>query len=90
MAAGTPVIAWPNGSVSEVVEHGRSGFIVETIDQAVAAVDAARSLPRAGIRADFEQRFTADRMARDYLRLYESLADRRPAFRFGKSKSMAG
>jgi glycosyltransferase involved in cell wall biosynthesis len=89
MAAGTPVIAWPNGSVPEVVEHGRSGFLVESIDQAVAAVEAAAALPRAEIRAAFEQRFTADRMARDYLRLYEALAENRPAFRFGKSMIMA-
>jgi glycosyltransferase involved in cell wall biosynthesis len=89
MAAGTPVIAWPNGSVSDVVDHGRSGFIVENIDQAVAAVEAARALPRAGVRAIFERRFTVDRMARDYLRLYDSLAGHRAAFRFGDSVTMA-
>ena len=89
MAAGTPVIAWPNGSVSDVVDHGRSGFIVENIDQAVAAVEAARALPRAGVRAIFEQRFTVDRMARDYLRLYDSLAGHRAAFRFGDPMTMA-
>ncbi len=89
MAAGTPVIAWPNGSVPEVVEHGRSGYLVESIDQAVAAVEAAARLSRAGIRAAFEQRFTADRMARDYLRLYEGLTAKRPAFRFGEPMTMA-
>ena len=73
MAAGTPVIAWPNGSVPEVIEHGRSGFIVENIDQAVDAVDAAGRLPRAGVRAAFEERFSVERMARDYVELYESM-----------------
>ena len=89
MAAGTPVIAWPNGSVAEVVEHGRSGFLVESIDEAVAAVAAAAALPRTGIRAAFEQKFTSDRMARDYLRLYEGLAASRPAFRLGTSMKAA-
>ena len=89
MAAGTPVIAWPNGSVPEVVEHGRSGYLVESIEEAVAAVAAVAALPRAGIREAFERRFTADRMARDYVRLYEALAQRRPAFRFGESIRMA-
>ena len=75
MAAGTPVIAWRRGSTSEVIEPGRSGFLVESIEEAVAAVDQARSLSRAAVRAAFERRFTADRMARDYVRLYERLID---------------
>ena len=89
MAAGTPVIAWPNGSVAEVVEHGRSGFLVESIEEAVAAVRAAAALPRAGIRAAFDRKFTADRMARDYMRLYEGLAASRPAFRLGTKMTAA-
>ncbi len=89
MAAGTPVIAWPCGSTSEVIEPGRSGFLVESIDEAVAAVEASARLPRAGVRAAFEQRFTADRMARDYVALYERLiAADKPAM-FGKL-SLAG
>ena len=71
MAAGTPVIAWPNGSVPEVIEDDRSGFLVESIDQAVDAVGAARHLSRVGVRAAFEERFSVDRMARDYVELYE-------------------
>ena len=58
MAAGTPVIAWRNGSTPEVIEHGRSGFLVESIEEAVAAVKRRRSLPRAAVRAAFEHRFT--------------------------------
>jgi glycosyltransferase involved in cell wall biosynthesis len=75
MAAGTPVIAWRNGSTSEVVEHGRSGFLVDSIDEAIAAVHAAVKLPRAAVRAAFEDRFTAARMAEDYLALYRSLGN---------------
>lgn len=74
MAAGTPVIAWRNGSTPEVVEHGRSGFLVESIDGAVAAVHATANLSRAGVRAVFEERYTSRRMAEDYLRLYRELA----------------
>jgi len=73
MAVGTPIIAWPNGSVPEVVEEGRSGFLVESIDEAVAAVDAASRLPRAGVRAAFEDRFSVERMAQDYVALYEKM-----------------
>jgi glycosyltransferase involved in cell wall biosynthesis len=73
MAVGTPIIAWPNGSVPEVIEHGRSGFLVESIDEAVAAVNAASELPRAGVRAAFEDRFSVERMAQDYVALYEKM-----------------
>ena len=90
MAAGTPVIAWRNGSTPEVIEDGRSGFLVENIDDAVAAVEAAASLSRAGVRAAFERRFTSGRMVQDYLRLYEQLAAKRPAFDFTNRMDMAG
>jgi glycosyltransferase involved in cell wall biosynthesis len=73
MAAGTPVIAWPGGSTSEVIEHGRTGLFVDSIDEAVAAVDAARNMSRARVRATFEERFTAERMARDHVALYRRL-----------------
>ena len=74
MAAGTPVIAWRCGSTEEVIEHGRSGFLVETMDEAIAAVVAARALSREGVRAAFEQRFTSEHMARHYVDLYRTLA----------------
>ncbi len=73
MACGTPVIAWRNGSVEEVVEHGVTGFIVETIGEAAAAVARLAELDRARIRERFLARFTAERMARDYVALYERL-----------------
>jgi glycosyltransferase involved in cell wall biosynthesis len=72
MACGTPVIAWPHGSVPEVIEHGTSGYIVSSIDAAVHAVDAIGALDRRKVRAAFDARFTAPRMAADYVRLYKA------------------
>lgn len=73
MACATPVIAFRCGSVPEVIEHGRSGFIVDSEDDAVAAVAALRHLDRAGVRGAFDARFTAQRMAADYVALYHGL-----------------
>ena len=70
MATGTPVIAFGNGSVPEVIDVGISGFVVHDIAEAVAAVDKAVKLDRALIRARFEARFSAGRMAVDYENLY--------------------
>ena len=77
MACGTPVIAFRAGSVPEVIDHGQSGFIVSNIDEAVAAVERALELPRAGVRAVFDKRFTARRMASDYVDIYRASAARR-------------
>ena len=74
MACGTPVVAFRGGSVSEVISDGESGFVVETVDQAVSATACAIALDRRRCRAAFEARFTADRMARNYLSVYERLA----------------
>jgi glycosyltransferase involved in cell wall biosynthesis len=73
MACGTPVIAWPGGSVGEVMEHGVTGFIVEDIDDAVEATRATETLDRRQVREVFDRRFTAERMARDYVAVYETL-----------------
>jgi glycosyltransferase involved in cell wall biosynthesis len=73
MACGTPVIALNRGSVSEVIQDGVSGFIVDTVDQAISAVRRVDSIDRAKVRAEFELRFTAERMAREYLDIYETL-----------------
>jgi glycosyltransferase involved in cell wall biosynthesis len=70
MACGTPVIAWNCGSVPEVIEHGVSGFVVDDMEQAVAAVGRLCELDRRRVRSSFERRFTAEVMARNYLRLY--------------------
>jgi glycosyltransferase involved in cell wall biosynthesis len=74
MACGTPVIAFNCGSVPEVMDDGVTGFIVNDIDQAVAAVGKVHTLDRARVRATFDRRFTARRMAEDYVDVYEELA----------------
>src|SRR5216684_4439349 len=76
MACGTPVIAYNRGSVPEVVEDGLTGFIVEDEKGAIGAFDRLSQLSREKIRKQFEQRFTARRMAQEYLAVYRSLADR--------------
>ncbi|PLQ00330.1 glycosyltransferase family 4 protein [Cupriavidus pauculus] len=75
MACGTPVIAFACGSVCEVIEPGVSGFIVQNVAEAVVAVKHLSTLSRPGVRAAFEARFTAERMAHDYVSIYESLAE---------------
>ena len=67
------MIAWNNGSVPEVIDGGVSGVIVNSMSEAVAAVDRVRGFDRAAVRACFEARFTAERMARDYLAAFEAL-----------------
>jgi glycosyltransferase involved in cell wall biosynthesis len=76
MACGTPVIAFNRGSAPEVIEDGLTGFIVEDVNGAIGAVDRLSHLSRTAIRRRFEQRFTARRMAQDYLAVYRSMADR--------------
>ncbi len=73
MACGTPVIARRRGSVPEIIEDGVTGFIVETEEEALAAIRRLDRLDRDRIRRRFEERFTARRMAEDYLRLFDSL-----------------
>ena len=73
MAAGTPVIAFPRGSMPEVVDEGVTGFLVPDPAAAAAAVEPARALDRKEIRRVAERRFSADRMVDDYLALYVSL-----------------
>jgi glycosyltransferase involved in cell wall biosynthesis len=74
MACGTPVIAFNRGSVPEIVENGVTGFIVEDETGAISAVGRLGELSRADVRRRFEYRFTAERMAKDYLSVYRSLA----------------
>jgi glycosyltransferase involved in cell wall biosynthesis len=73
MACGTPVVAFRCGSVPEVVEHGTTGLIVDSMAEAVAAVEKVSVLDRAAVRRRFEERFSADRMARDYVAIYRKL-----------------
>lgn len=74
-ACGTPVVAWNNGSVPEVMEDGVSGFVVDSLDAAVEAVDRSATLDRARVRRVFEERFTVPKMVSGYLPLYEAAAD---------------
>ena len=76
MANGTPVIAFRRGSVPEIVEHGVTGLIVDNVDEAVTAVPLAKALDRVAIRRRFEERFSVERMARDYLALYDTVLRR--------------
>jgi glycosyltransferase involved in cell wall biosynthesis len=82
MACGTPVIAFPTGSVPEVVDHGITGFIVAGESQAVDAIGRLSELDRRRVRAHFERRFTSKRMATEYLGQYEVLIGKRPASSF--------
>ncbi len=73
MACGTPVLAFRNGSVSEVIDEGVTGFIVDSEDQALCRMGALLALDRNRVRRCFEQRFTATRMAADYMKAYKRL-----------------
>jgi glycosyltransferase involved in cell wall biosynthesis len=73
MACGTPVIAWDCGSVREIVEDGVSGFIVDSEEKALSAVERVPELDRNRVRATFERRFTSTVMARAYLEVYTRL-----------------
>lgn len=75
MACGTPVITRPRGSVPELIEDGVTGFIVDSIDEAVNAVRRISAIDRQRCREVFERRFTSTRMAQDYLELYTRLID---------------
>src|SRR5579862_1561 len=79
MACGLPIIAHPFGSVPELLEHGVTGFIVNNIDEAARAVRKLDTIDRAMCRLRFEQRFTAKRMANDYLAIYDRVLKREPA-----------
>jgi glycosyltransferase involved in cell wall biosynthesis len=72
-ARGTPVLAYPRGSVGEVIEEGVTGLVVDDVDQAVAALPQLLRLPRAAVRRAVEQRFSQARMASDYVALYRRL-----------------
>jgi glycosyltransferase involved in cell wall biosynthesis len=81
MANGTPVVAFRCGAVPEVVDDGVTGLVVDSVDEAVAAVPRVLEFSRGRIRREFERRFSAGRMARDYLAVYEGLCAGRVARR---------
>ena len=75
MACGTPVLAFRCGSVPEIVEDGITGAIVDSMEEAIAALPAVIALDRKKVRQRFEQRFSATRMAKDYIGVYRSLLE---------------
>jgi glycosyltransferase involved in cell wall biosynthesis len=77
MSCGTPCIAWRTGSVPEVVEQDVTGWIVDSVADAVQAVQHVRLLDRRLVRQRFEQRFSVEQMTRQYLKIYQDLAKRR-------------
>ena len=82
MACGTPVLAFRCGSVPEIIEDGVTGAIVDTMEEAIAALPRVIALDRKKVRQRFEQRFSATRMAKDYVGVYRSL--------LASSKSLSG
>jgi glycosyltransferase involved in cell wall biosynthesis len=75
MACGTPVIAFRSGSVPEIIQHGETGFVVDTVEEAAACVAKLDGLSRAAIRARFDKRFSVQAMANAYVKIYQHLAD---------------
>jgi glycosyltransferase involved in cell wall biosynthesis len=82
MACGTPVIAFRSGSVPEVIDDGITGLVVDGEEQAIEALGRLGELDRRKVRARFEERFTSERMAKEYLRHYEALARTKRAYSF--------
>jgi glycosyltransferase involved in cell wall biosynthesis len=75
MACGTPVIAFDRGSMPELIENGKSGFLVDNLDQAIEAVARINEIDRAYCRRHVELNFTAERMIKEYIKVYETILD---------------
>lgn len=73
MACGTPVVAFNRGSMPEVVQHGTTGYLVSSVDEAAAILPAVREIDRKACRRWVEQRFGVDRMVNDYIRVYKQV-----------------
>lgn len=78
LAAGTPVIAYPSGALPEIVENGVTGFLVENVDQMAAAIRRVHLISPSACRAAAQRRFSAQRMVRRYLDLYQAVAQHQP------------
>jgi glycosyltransferase involved in cell wall biosynthesis len=90
LATGTPVVAWGRGSVPEVIDDGRTGFIVDSIDDALSVLPALGRIDRRRCRAAFERRFGVERMATDYVALYRTLGERRSGPRISAGREASG
>jgi hypothetical protein len=89
MACGTPVLAFDNGAVPEVVDPGVTGYVVRSVGEAVCKIGGVLALDRGQVRRRFEERFTATRMTRDYVNLYASLLEQRPDAMRTSARTMA-
>ena len=76
MACGTPVIAFNKGSMPELIENGKHGFLVKTLDEAVDAVAHIKDINRADCRRHVEQHFTVNRMVEEYIQVYETILEK--------------
>ena len=72
MACGTPVLAFRHGSVPEVIDEGVTGYVVDSVDEALLKMGSLLALDRGRVRRRFDERFSATRMAHDYIRIYQS------------------
>jgi len=81
LACGTPVIAYNRGSMPELLQHNGNGFIVDDLEAAAQAVGKINSLDRRVCRDDVEKRFTSQRMAREYMDIYQRILDERENYR---------
>jgi glycosyltransferase involved in cell wall biosynthesis len=77
LACGLPVVAFSGGSVPEIIEDGLTGFVVNTIDEAIDAVRRVDTIDRRRCRETFDRRFTARQMASQYVDIYRQLVSRR-------------
>jgi glycosyltransferase involved in cell wall biosynthesis len=77
MACGTPVIAFDRGSMPELIEDGKNGFLVTTVEEAIDAVARIKDIDRAWCRRRVEQHFTVDRMVEEYIQVYETILEKR-------------
>ena len=89
MACGTPILAWNLGSVPEIIEEGRSGFIVNSMEAAIEAANKIADLDRSLVRNCFEQRFTGKRMAKGYLELYQKMIDQKTRSSYNSGKTIS-
>jgi glycosyltransferase involved in cell wall biosynthesis len=90
MACGTPVMAFRNGSVAEVIDEGVTGCVVDSEEQAICKLGSLLALDRGRVRRRFEERFTASRMASDYVATYKSLLRGHRDWRVARPAAVAG